>query len=150
MNSLGNRHVGNNVRVLLINNSLGAEFHLFKQMNSIYANNIEKYLSAGGHFGNQSPQVLRHLAEDWGYEYMTASGKDEFNAVIDRFLCCEITDSPMVLELFTDTTSETTALKMMEELVIDSSVLLKNKAKDAVTSVVGEKGKRFIKSILNK
>lgn len=150
MNSLGNRHIQNNVRILVVNNGKGMEFRLINHNGAMFGDETDKYIAAAGHFGNQSPQVLRHLAEDWGYEYMTASGKDEFNAVIDRFLCCEITDSPMVLELFTDTTSETTALKMMEELVIDSSVLLKNKAKDAVTSVVGEKGKRFIKSILNK
>lgn len=68
--------------------------------------------------------------------------------MIDRFLYPEITDRPMVLEVFTDTVGETTALKMMEELVTDSGILLKNKAKEAVVSVVGEKGKRFIKSIL--
>jgi len=54
LNSLGNRHVGSNLRILLINNSLGAEFHLFRQLNSIYVNGVEKYISAGGHFGHQS------------------------------------------------------------------------------------------------
>ena len=79
-----------------------------------------------------------------------ASNKEEFNTVIDRFLYPEITDRPMVLEVFTDTVGETTALKMMGELVTDSGILLKNKAKEAVVSVVGEKGKRFFKSILKR
>lgn len=135
---------------MVINNGKGMEFRLINHNGAMFGDETDKYIAAAGHFGNQSPQVLRHLAEDWGYEYMAASSKDEFNAVIDRFLCPEITDRPMVLEVFTDTVSETTALKMMEELVADNGILLKNKAKDAVTTVVGEKGKRFIKSILKK
>ena len=63
MNVLGNRHIQCNFRILLINNSLGAEFHLFKQLNSVYVNNIDWYLSAGNHFGNQSPVLVKHYAE---------------------------------------------------------------------------------------
>lgn len=150
MNSLGNRHIKNNVRILVVNNGKGMEFRLINHNGAMFGDETDKYIAAAGHFGNQSPQVLRHLAEDWGYEYMAASSKDEFNAVIDRFLCPEITDRPIVLEVFTDTVSETTALKMMEELVADNGILLKNKAKDAVSTIVGEKGKKFIKSILKK
>ena len=73
INILGNRHIGNNVRILLINNGLGAEFHLFKQLNLTYVNGIEKYLSAGGHFGRKSPDVVKHLATDLGFEYISAT-----------------------------------------------------------------------------
>lgn len=149
MNSLGNRHIKNNVRILVINNGKGMEFRLINHNGAMFGDETDKYIAAAGHFGNQSPQVLKHLAADWGYEYMTAKDKKEFNAVIDRFLCPTITERPMVFEVFTDTLSETLALKTMEELMADNSVLLKNKAKDAVKSVVGEKGKRFLKSIIN-
>ena len=54
LNIIGNRHVSNNVRILLVNNALGSEFHLFKQTNCIYVNDIAKYISAGGHNGKQS------------------------------------------------------------------------------------------------
>lgn len=150
MNSLGNRHIGNNVRILVVNNGKGMEFRMINHNGGMFGDEADKYIAAAGHFGNQSPQVLRHLVSDWGYEYMMASNKKEFNAVIDRFLYPEITDRPMVLEVFTDTVGETTALKMMGELVTGSGILLKNKAKEAVVSVVGEKGKRFFKSILKR
>lgn len=149
MNSLGNRHIKNNVRILVINNGKGMEFRLINHNGAMFGDETDKYIAAAGHFGNQSPQVLKHLAADWGYEYMAAKDKNEFNAVIDRFLCPKITERPMVFEVFTDTLSETSALKTMEELMTDNSVLLKNKAKDAVKSVVGEKGKRLLKSIIN-
>lgn len=150
MNSLGNRHIQNNVRILVVNNGKGIEFRLINHNGAMFGDETDKYIAAAGHFGNQSSQILKHLAEDWGYEYMAANNKEEFNAVIGRFLCPEITDRPMVLEVFTDTASETTALKMMEELVTDGGILLKNKTKEAVSSIVGEKGKKFIKSILKK
>ena len=150
MNSLGNRHIGNNVRILVVNNGKGMEFRMINHNGGMFGDEADKYIAAAGHFGNQSPQVLRHLVSDWGYEYMMASNKEEFNTVIDRFLYPEITDRPMVLEVFTDTVGETTALKMMGELVTGSGILLKNKAKEAVVSVVGEKGKRFFKSILKR
>ena len=133
---------------MVINNGKGMEFRLINHNGAMFGDETDKYIAAAGHFGNQSPQVLKHLAADWGYEYMAAKDKEEFNVAVDRFLCPEITDRPMVFEIFTDTESETSALKTLEELMTDNSVLLKNKAKDAVKSVVGEKGKRFLKSII--
>ena len=73
--------------------------------------------------------------------------EEQFNNVMERFLTSTLTDQPMILEIFTDTDSETIALKIMEELIVDNGLLLKNKTKEAVKSVVGEKGKNIIKSI---
>lgn len=98
MNVLGNHHIGRNVRILLINNALGAEFHLFKQINCVYVNDIDKYLSAGGHFGRKSSNVVKHLAEDWGYEYLSASNKDDFEGVYERFITPGLTEKPMILK----------------------------------------------------
>ena len=147
MNSLGNRHIKNNIRIMVINNGKGMEFRLINHNGAMFGDETDKYIAAGGHFGNQSSTVVKHLSIDWGYEYMSASNKDEFNAVIERFITPSLTDCPMVLEVFTDTDGETTALKMMEGLIVDNSLLLKNKTKEAVKSVVGEKGKNIIKSI---
>lgn len=150
MNALGNRHIKNNVRIMVINNGKGMEFRLINHNGAMFGDETDKFIAAGGHFGNQSPQVIKHLATDWGYEYFSASNKDEFNNVIKRFLCPEITESPMVFEIFTDTISETSALKTLEELITTNSLLLKKKAKDAATFVLGEKGKRLFKSIIKK
>ena len=132
---------------MIVNNGKGMEFRLINHNGAMFGNETDKYIAAGGHFGNQSPQVVKHLSADWGYEYMSASNKDEFNNVMERFLTSTLTDQPMILEIFTDTDSETIALKIMEELIVDNGLLLKNKTKEAVKSVVGEKGKNIIKSI---
>ena len=147
MNSLGNRHIKNNVRIMIVNNGKGMEFRLINHNGAMFGSETDRYIAAGGHFGNRSPQVVKHLSVDWGYEYMSASNKDEFNNVIEHFLTPTLTDQPMVFEIFTDTDGETTALKIMEELIVDNGLLLKNKTKEAVKSVVGEKGKNIIKSI---
>lgn len=110
LNSLGNRHIGNNIRILLVNNSLGAEFHLFKQLNSIYVNDVEQYLSAGGHFGHQSPTLVRDFAKSLGFEYMKASNKEEFQNIYKQFVSPVITDKPIIFEVFTKVSDENDAL----------------------------------------
>lgn len=148
MNSLGNRHVGNNVRILLVNNSLGAEFHLFKQLNSIYVNEISRFLSAGGHFGQQSPTLVRHYTEDLGYEYLSATNKEEFEQVYSRFVTPELTDKPMIFEVFTKVEDENEALKQIYNIEIDTTV--KGYVKRAAKSLLGESNTKAIKSILKR
>lgn len=144
MNVLGNRHMGNNVRILLINNALGAEFHLFKQLNSTRVNNIDRYLSAGGHFGKQSPCVVKHLAEDWGYEYLCASTKEEFTERYDRFMTSELTDKPMIFEVFTDVNLEDDALHKVYN--IEQSI--SSEVKKAIKSVMTDKMINKIREIV--
>lgn len=150
MNSIGNRHITNNVRIMVINNGKGVEFRLINHNGSMFGDETDKYIAAGGHFGNKSPQVLKHLAIDWGYEYLSASTKEEFLYVLERFTNPTITDKPIILECFTDTDDETNALNMMEKLIVDKKDLLKNKAKETVKSAVGDKGVNIIKNIFKR
>lgn len=143
MNVLGNRHIGNNVRILLINNSLGAEFHLFKQLNSTKVNNIDHYLSAGGHFGQQSPLVVKHLAEDWGYEYLCAYTKDDFEKVYKRFITPVLSGKPMIFEVFTNVNDENDALYKVYN--IEQSIGIK--IKKSIKSVMSENLVNKIKEI---
>jgi len=146
MNVLGNRHVGRNVRILLVNNALGAEFHLFKQLNLTYVNGVNEFLSAGGHFGCKSPNVVKHLAEDWGYEYLTASTKEDFEKVYERFITPEQTEKPMIFEIFTDVNDENEALHRM--CFIETST--KYKVGESMKNIIGEKGVEIIKKIVKR
>ena len=150
INSLGNRHIGNNLRVLLINNSLGAEFLLFKQTNIITCvNDIESYISAENHFGNQSSVLVRHYAEDLGFEYLSASSKEEFDKVYPRFVTPELAEKSMIFEVFTHVKDENDALKRMWNIEIDKS--LKGTAKKVVKFLFGHEGmNNTIKFILKK
>lgn len=148
MNILGNRHIGPNVRILLVNNALGAEFHLFKQLNLTYVNGIDRYLSAGGHFGQKSPDLVRHYATDLGFEYLSASSKEEFESCYERFVTPEMTDKPMVFELFTKVDDENQALYDLWHIKEDTS--LKARVKKGVKGVVGEEVVNLIKKVIEK
>ena len=149
LNIIGNRHFGKNVRILLINNSLGAEFHLFKQLNSTYVNGIEKYLSAGGHNGHKSPVLVRHIVEDLGFEYLTASNKEDFEKVCQRFVIPGLTDKPIILEVFTDVEDENKALYDMWHIIkdINDESLLKSGIKKVAKVVLGEEKTKKLKEI---
>ena len=146
MNSLGNRHVGRNVRIMLVNNAQAAEFHLFKQTNITCVNDIDSYISAANHFGRQSPTLVRHYAEDLGYEYMAASSKDEFDKACARFVTPELTDRPMIFEVFTKVEDENDALFKIYN--IEAST--KHKAKQALHGVLGDNAICLAKKILKR
>ena len=148
MNVIGNRHIGNNVRILLINNSLGAEFHMFKQLNSIYVDDIAKYLSAGGHYGKKSPYLLHHYAEDLGFEYLSACSKEEFLSKCQHFVASESTERPMIFEVFTDVEDENQALWNMWHIEEDHS--LKGETKKIIKNVLGKNTIDKIKGIIGK
>src|SRR5690606_14594693 len=86
MNVIGNRHVGNNLRILLVNNGKGVEFRHNSHLGSQFGDEADEYIAAGGHFGNKSPVLVRHYAETLGFEYISASDKDGFEQNVGHFL----------------------------------------------------------------
>lgn len=144
LNSMGNRHRHSNMRILLINNSLGAEFHLFKQINLTYVNGIDRYLSAGGHFGHQSPDLVKHYAQDLGYEYISASTKEEFDNVYERFITPEHTDKPIIFEVFTQVDDENESLYRMWQIEKSIKKEIKNRVYNALGADVINMGKKIL------
>ncbi|MCD8290899.1 MAG: 2-succinyl-5-enolpyruvyl-6-hydroxy-3-cyclohexene-1-carboxylate synthase [Prevotella sp.] len=150
MNILGNRHVGNNVRILLVNNGKGMEFRLINHNGYIFGEETDKYMAAGGHNGNRSRSFVKNLAESLGYQYFSASDKEQFITVCKSFFKSEAADKPMIFEAFTDTESETSALKLLEDLVTDAMCVLKNKTKELAKSTLGASTQKTIKRLLGK
>ena len=150
LNSMGNRHVGANVRIMLINNGRGVEFRNPYHPCFPFGEEADPYMAAAGHFGNKSPELIKHFAADLGYEYLSASNKEEFEKVIDRFITSSITEHPIIFECFTDVEDEKEALWTTHHIVSDPSIIAKQKAKSAIKSVLGDKGVSVIKSIIGK
>lgn len=146
MNVVGNRHVGRNVRILLVNNGKGTEFRNYMHPGAAFGEEADRFIAAGGHYGNKSHQLVRHYAEDLGYEYLSANNKEEYLRHLDRFLTPEVTERPMLFEVFTDNEDESEAIRMMRNLNVSAKGVLK----EAVKGVVGEKGKEAIKKMLGK
>lgn len=144
MNVLGNRHVGNNVRLMLINNGCGTEFRNYSHPVSRFGEDADAYMAAAGHFGCQSSRLVKHYAEDLGFEYLSASNKEEYLQAVKRFTVSELTDRPMLFEVFTDSREESDALKLMNTL--EASV--QGKAKQTAKEILGDKGVRILKEIV--
>ena len=148
MNALGNRHVGNNVRILMINNGRGQEFRNYINPAYKWGESADEYVAAARHFGNKSNDLMRHMAEDLGYEYMCASTKEEVLKVADRFLTQEEVSKPMFFEVFTDTDLEGQALYMLKHSVSDKTQVLKNKIRDLIKDTLGDEALKTVKKLI--
>ena len=142
LNVLGNRHVGKNVRIMLINNGRGTEFHNSDHPASKFGEDGDKFMAAAGHFGNKSPELVKHYAQDLGYQYLTASNKEEYLAACSTFFDPKPSDKPMVFEVFTDSDDESQAIYLLRNAFADSSGSLKQLARNVLgtklTSKIGQ------------
>ncbi len=146
LNSLGNRHVGPNVRLMAVNNGVGTEFKNFNHKAAAFGDEADAYMAARGHYGKQSRDLLRHYAEDLGFEYLSASTKEEALEAARRFTVPEPCERPMLFEVFTDSRDESDALEILYNLEVDA----KGAAKQAVKSIFGDKGIAVAKKILGR
>lgn len=115
MNSLGNRSVGKNLRILLVNNGKGTEFRNYTHPASKFGDIADMYIAAAGHYGNKSNNLVKHYAEDLGFIYLTASSKEAFYDVYQQFIDESINKS-IIFEVFTDSTNESNALKLIRSI----------------------------------
>lgn len=148
MNSLGNRHVGNNLRILLINNGKGTEFKNHNHHAARFGDDADSFIAASGHFGNRSPILVRSYTEALGFEYMSAKSKEEFDGVFRRFLLPALTDRPMVFEVFTDSDEESLALETMMQIDVNAKEKFKSTAKEMLKDSVGKDAVKIIKKML--
>ena len=126
LNSLGIRHIKNNVRILLINNNGGVEF----KMGGNAENNKERdvYIAAANHFRN-----AKGWAETCGFEYISASSKEEFIERYERLLVKSA--RPIVFEVFTTDLNDSAAYRAI--LDANKKLNMKDSLKNSI---------RFIKN----
>ena len=144
MNALGNRHIGNNVRILLVNNGVGTEFKLYQHPASKLGSEANRYIAAGGHYGRKSPELVRHYAEALGFEYHAVSSKQGFQEVLPQLVTTESLSCPILVEVFTEEERENEALWMINNIVKSNT----NKRKEIVKKVLGESVVRSIRKIV--
>ena len=138
MNVMGNHNLGHNVRIMLVNNGRGTEFRNYDHMANMFGDDADAYMAAAGHYGNKSKDLVKHYAEDLGFEYISASSKDEFNSVYQRFVTADMTDKPMLFEVFTDSKDESDALQAVLSCVITQKELMREKSKEVMRDVLGK------------
>ncbi len=111
MNVIGNRHLSSNLRILMVNNNVGAEFRINPWLEKeLGKDRIEPFIAARGHNG-----MAREWVKSCGFEYMTASGKEEFVRQLDEFCNPDPQhfNRPVFFEVFTRADDETAAIQGM-------------------------------------
>lgn len=128
MNALRLRHIGKNVRILMINNHGGEEFYY----NGMYRNKNSDLHTTARH---------NTKAEGWvkenGFKYLCAKDKDSFEQAYKQFMD-EKSDKPIFLEVFTEMSTDADFIKEFYEL---------SRPKD-LRSEIMRKGKEFAKSVI--
>lgn len=141
MNAIGNRDITNNLRLIVINNGRGSEFRNCISWASMFGEDTDKYIAAAGHFGNKSPVLVRHLAEDLGFEYFSASSKEEFQKQYPILIDESISNKPILFEVFTTPEDESNAIKLITNVERSAT----STAKNMVKSLLGESGTKTLK-----
>ena len=148
MNAITTPNIGGNVRIMLINNGRGTEFRNPGHIAAEFGDAADPYMAAASHFGNKSISLVKDLAYNLDFYYMSAANKEEYLSLIDQFVDSNISDQPMIFEVFTNTAEESKAYEAIQYVMVDTKTTLITKLKNVVRSVVGQGGIDVIKKVI--
>lgn len=115
MNIVGNRHINSNVRILLVNNNGGAEFHGgFVIDTQILGKDVDEYTAASGHFIS-AQGTIAHFVQDFGFEYFCVTNKQDYLNTLPHFLDLK-TNKPVLVEAIVDMDSEDSSREIIQNL----------------------------------
>jgi len=92
MNSAGIRHVGGNVRIVMVNNGGGGEFHLLLR--------ATPYSRINDHIATKHTATAKGWIESLGFRYYSATTKEELEVALAGLVSAS--DVPIFLEVFTE------------------------------------------------
>lgn len=134
MNSIGIRHIKNNVRIMMINNGGGGEFHF--TMGRKKFPKLDEHIAAGH---NAS---AKEWVEARNFTYLSATNKEEFQNNIEKFIN-EEGDKPVFFEVFTNIDKDG---EILREFYNINKINTKNDIKAKGKQVI----KKTIKNIIKK
>ena len=139
MNSIGIRHLKNNIRIVLVNNKGGAEFRLFNNTADEFGDNSNKHIAASGHFGDS--------AEGWvinnHFTYLSVKNKDELDSALNILI--QPSEKPILMEVFTTMKDESDALLSIKEINEKPKSIV-----DSLKGVIPADLKKGIRKIIGK
>ena len=140
LNVLANRHLGSNLRIMLINNGLGQEFKNYNHPGARFKEKTDDFIAAKGHNGKQSPLLMKHFTEDLGFEYLSANNKEEFLLNYPKFLDSRVGEKPLFFEVFTNSEEENEALYLIKHIEQPTDKeKIANSIKQTLKKTVGDK-----------
>lgn len=140
LNVLANRHLGSNLRIMLINNGLGQEFKNYNHPGARFKEKTDDFIAAKGHNGKQSHLLMKHFTEDLGFEYLSANNKEEFLLNYPKFLDSRVGEKPLFFEVFTNSEEENEALYLIKHIEQPTDKeKITNTIKQTLKNTVGDK-----------
>lgn len=148
INILFNRHLSNNVRILLINNEKGAEFKMYNHVASVFGDDADRFIAAGGHNSSKSQGLVTLLANEMGFKYLSADNKKDFLRLLPEFISefKKENDKPIIFEIFTEDKQESEALRLLRNIIVDDTLRNKELIKIKLKDVLGNNRIKAIKS----
>lgn len=138
LNSLGNRHLPSNLHILLINNGKGTEFRNYDHPGNMWGEEADCFIAAGGHFGDQSENLVKSYSSSLGINYLAAHNKKDFNKVLPAFLSSSSEGKGVVLEVFTNSKDESEALLKIRMKSSPMPNSFNSKLKNKIKSLIGK------------
>jgi 2-succinyl-5-enolpyruvyl-6-hydroxy-3-cyclohexene-1-carboxylate synthase len=109
MNSLGIRHIKNNVRIVLINNDGGSEFCSYTHPAHKLDNVSNTYISASGHYGSS----VSGWAENNGFTYMRVDEEKDLDTLLVNLV--KPSNRPILMEVMTTKDNDARAFDMIRK-----------------------------------
>lgn len=148
INALLNGSFPSNMRIMLINNGKGTEFrHYYHTANRNFGDEADRYIAAGGHFGNKSETLVNHLANNLGFSYITASNKEDCIDRMSKFFTGGGRNA-IIFEVFTDNEDESKAYRLVTQLEQSKYYMLKKLAKSIARRIVPQTLRHSLKKRL--
>ncbi len=143
MNAAGLRSISNNVRVIMMNNGGGSEFHFFMGKKNI--STIDDYICA------EHNKVAEGWIRSLGYKYYSARNATELKKALSDF--GKRSEQPLFLEVFTkmeEDADKTRTLYYESRTEAETKSTAKGFAKGFVKSVLSQNQIEHVKKILKK
>lgn len=110
-----------NVHIMLVNNGVGTEFKNYNHRASFFGEDANDYMAAKGHNGFKNGQVVKNLCQCMSVRYLCATSKEEYLSVRDKWL--KEKSGPVLLEIFTTDKDESEALRLMNSIITNQSII---------------------------
>ena len=123
INSISNRDIKNNLRIMIINNNGGIEFKLHGEDSK----KADKYIAAANHY-----KTAEGWANTCGFIYLSAHNKDDFIMNCDIFV--KRSDKPIIFEVFVTDKDESVAYNSL--INCNKKFNTKDKLKNAIKKIV--------------
>lgn len=136
MNALWNHYVGNNIRILVCNNSGGAIFHSYPNKKNVPT--LDEHIAAAHETSVEEWVVSR------GFEYLSAKNKEEFDEALPH-LMNTASEHPILLEVFTNMDVDAECIKAILNPYKVEDPSLKHQIGKMMPAGMKEKIKKIIK-----